>query len=445
MRVLLLSLFLLSGLISTAQNTPIRPIICGNDIFSDMVRIHHPALKTNFDATFEAARQNTSVSQRSPYTIQVVVHVVWKDEAENLADSIIENQIAILNADYNRLNADTGQLRSMFQSVAGNAQIKFQLANIIRVQTEQEFAVDLLGTNLLTEVKHDADGGSTAWDNAHYLNVWICKVQPIAFGPIVLGQILGFAFPPADLVNWPAGSNSPNPDEDGVVVDYRMIGSNNPNTITVPGSTDDLVVRGRTLVHETGHYLGLRHIWGDGGLFGANDCAQSDGVDDTPFANAQSNFDCDVTRNTCDNVEDFYGLNMPDLIENYMDYSSESCMNMFTKGQVEIMRSVLEGPRVGLISAPSGVRDITSTTNLEIYPNPASERATVSFTLPENSDVRLQVTSVDGRIVQQLPRQTLAAGQQKLVLETKTLAAGLYFVKLRMGSSVATSRLVVTR
>ncbi len=444
MRLFFLPLFLLFHFISTAQTPSIRPIVCGNDLFSDILRAHYPDLQANFDATFEAARQNTSVSQRSPYTIQVVVHVVWKEEAENLADSIIENQIQILNADYNRLNADTAQLRSVFQPVAGNAQIQFQLAEIVRVKTEQEFAVDLFGTNLLTEVKHDADGGSTAWDNEHYLNIWICKVQPIAFGPIVLGQILGFAFPPADLVNWPAGSNSPNADEDGVVVDYRMIGSNNPNTIAVPGGTDDLVVRGRTLVHETGHYLGLRHIWGDGGLLGPNDCAQSDGVDDTPFANAQSNFDCDITRNTCDTIEDFYGLNMPDLIENYMDYSSETCMNMFTKGQVEIMRSVLEGPRSGLIEVVSVV-DMNNAAQLEIYPNPASERATVNFTLSENSGVMLQLTSVDGRIVKQLPRQSFAAGQQTLVLETKMLAAGLYFLQLQMGSSVATSRLLIAR
>ena len=444
MRLSLLPLFLLFYVITTAQTPATRPVICGNDVFSDMLRAHYPELKANFEATFEAARQNTSVSQRSPYTIQVVVHVVWKNLAENLADSIIENQIQVLNADYNRLNADTGQLRSVFQPVAGNAGIKFELANIVRVQTEQNFAVSLFGSNLLTEVKHDADGGSTAWNTQQYLNIWICKIQPIALGPIVLGQILGFAFPPADLVNWPSGSNSPNPDEDGVVVDYRMIGSNNPNTIAVPGGTTNLVVRGRTLSHEIGHYLGLRHIWGDGGLLGPNDCAQSDGVDDTPFANAQSNFDCDQTRNTCDQVEDFYAADTPDLIENYMDYSSESCMNMFTKGQVNIMRSVLEGPRVGLLGS-SGLVEINTATRLEIFPNPASERATVSFTLPENSDVSLQVTSMDGRIVQQFSPQTLAAGQQNLILETKTLAAGLYLIQLRMGNSVVTSRLVIAR
>ncbi len=444
MRLVILPLFLLFHLVLAAQTPSIRPILCGNDLFSDLVRTHHPALYTNFNTTFEAARHNPSVSQRSPLTIQVVVHVVWKDEAENLADSIIENQIQILNADYNRQNSDTAQLRSMFQSVAGTADIHFQLAEVVRVNTSEVFAVNLLGTNLLTEVKHDAEGGSTGRNPEHYLNLWICKIQPIALGPIVLGQILGFAFPPADLINWPSGSNAPNPEEDGVVVDYRMVGSNNPNTIPIPGGTGNLEVYGRTLVHEIGHYLGLRHIWGDGGLFGPNDCAQSDGVDDTPFANAQSNFDCDQTRNTCDTLEGFYNANMPDLIENYMDYSSESCMNMFTKGQVNIMRNVLQGPRAGLI-ASSGAADISTSAQLEIYPNPASERVMVAFQLPENSDVMLQLTSMDGRLVQQQAYQTFTAGPQNIVLETKMLAAGLYMVQLRMGDRLATSRLLITR
>ena len=444
MRFLCLALLLLGPFLSMAQTASIPPVLCGNDLFSDLLRTHYPDLQTNVDATFATARQHTGVSQRSPLTIRVVVHVVWKDEAENLPDSIIENQIQVLNADYNRWNADTAQLRALFQPVAGNPDIQFQLADVIRVQTDQDFKVNLFGTNLLTEVKHDADGGSTAWNTQQYLNIWICKIQPITLGSIELAQILGFAFPPADLANWPGGSSSPNADEDGVVVDYRMVGSNNPYTIAIPGGTGNIEVRGRTLVHEVGHYLGLRHIWGDGGLLGPNDCAQSDGVDDTPFANAQSSFDCDQSRNTCDQVEDFYNADTPDLIENYMDYSSESCMNMFSKGQINIMRNVLQGPRAGLI-ASTGVANVNASVQLDIYPNPALERSTVDFVLPENSAVTLLMTGPDGRIVRQLTHDALAAGRHKLVLDLKGLANGIYFVQLRMGTSVALRRLTIAR
>lgn len=438
MKPFLLFLTLLcSCSITQAQVSP-PTVLCGNDIFSQILRTHHPALAANIDATFDAARQ-PQAGVRSPLTVNVVVHVIWKDPAENLSDDIIDDQIAILNADYNRLNADTGNLRPAFQPVAGSADIHFNLAAIERVQTTQLFEVDLLGTNLLTEVKHTAQGGSDAWDTDHYLNIWVCKIQPIAFGPIVIGQILGFAFPPADLPNWPADSNAPNADEDGVVIDFRAFGSNNPNTLEIPGGAGDLVVKGRTPVHEIGHYFGLRHIWGDGGLLGPNDCAQSDGIDDTPFANAQSNFDCDITKNSCPQVEPFYNADMPDLIENYMDYASEDCMNMFTQGQVALMRNVLQGPRSGLLDAVA-TQELQAGRAFLLYPNPARGSVTAEFQSPLSGAATFRLISPDGRAVK---TSIVAAGQARTEINLSDVPVGLYFAELRNGESVVVKRLLV--
>jgi hypothetical protein len=258
----------------------------------------------------------------------------------------------------------------------------------------------------------------------------VCKIQPTTIFGLQIGQILGFAFPPAGLAHWPADSNAPTQGEDGVAIDFRAFGSNNPNTIELPGSTDNLIVRGRTPVHEVGHYLGLRHIWGDGGLFGPNDCAQSDGVDDTPFASAQSEFDCDKTKNSCEQVELFFNEDPLDLVENYMDYSSEECMNMFTKGQVEIMRGVLMGPRSGLLNSV-GTQQPVSVLASSMSPNPAQDRTVLRFALPEAGEVNIQVFGADGRLVLNLPAQFLSSGSQQIALDTRLLPAGMYLVHLQ--------------
>jgi len=406
-------------------------ILCGNEIFSHIVSEKYPALQTAFEQTFEQAKAMGGATERSPLTIKVVVHVVWKDPAENLADSIIANQIQVLNEDFNRLNADTANLRTVFHPAAGNANIQFSLEEIVRVQTSKSFAIDILANNLLTELKYNNQGGSTAWDTERYLNLWVCKIQPTTIFGFPVGQILGFAFPPNGLGNWPANSGAPNPNEDGVVIDYRLIGRNNPNPLPNPGGSGNLMVAGRTPVHEIGHYLGLRHIWGDGGLIGPNNCAQSDGVDDTPFANAQSNFDCNKNRNTCTVVEPFYGADVPDLVENYMDYSNETCMNMFTKGQVEIMRNVLMGPRVGLLANSSVATRPAQSVHWTLSPNPSQGQLWVDIELDARQDVALWITNVEGKIVAQIAAGSLDAGTHRRSIDGNTWPAGVYFVEIK--------------
>ncbi len=446
MKQLFALLAVLAGpLFSVAQNAS-HPVICGNEIFSRVVREKYPDLQANFDATFDQAKAygQSAAADRSPLTVNVVVHVVWKKNEENLADSIIENQIQVLNEDFNRLNADTANLRAFFKDAAGSADIHFQLAEIVRVPTTKEFTLDLLGGSLLSELKHSSQGGSDAWPTENYLNIWVCKLQPTVIFGIPVGQVLGFAFPPADLANWPAGSNAPTPAEDGVVIDFRVFGRNNPNTVQIPGGGGTLTVKGRTPVHEVGHYLGLRHIWGDGGLLGPNDCAQSDGIDDTPFASAQSAFDCDKTKNTCQVQEPFYNADADDLIENYMDYASEDCMNMFTKGQVALMRSVLQGPRSGLINSV-GTQEPVAGLDLQLAPNPAQDRLSLRFDLPQPGEVAVRILGADGRFVSEQPAAHFTSGLQQVEVETQHLPAGLYLVEVRTAAGVAVRKLQVAR
>lgn len=429
--------------VSMEAQSPVQPVLCGNDIFSDIVRKHYPSLQESFDQTFDAALSAPSSRNLEPLTVKVVVHVVWKNAAENLDDSIILDQLRILNEDFNRHNADTTNLRTFFQPEAGSPRIQFELAEIIRVQTEVEFAVDLLGTNLLPEVKADILGGSNAWDPEQYLNIWVCKIQPITISGVEVGQILGFAFPPNNLPNWPENSGAPDPFEDGVVIDFRVFGSNNPNPIVIAGGGGDLEVKGRTPVHEVGHYFGLRHIWGDGGLLGANDCAQSDGIDDTPYANAQSAFDCDTTKNTCTQSETHYNADVPDLIENFMDYSSETCMNMFTKGQSGLMRNVLMGPRSGLLAPPASVDDNTLRLSFQIEPNPNNGEFAVSFHLEESCNAALVLFNLNGEVKGKFENQTYLPGHHRKTFEGLSLSPGVYFVEIRNEKGAYTEKLIV--
>jgi hypothetical protein len=429
-RLLLPFLLLLFSASAKAQNEPL-PIFCGNEALDHIIGNHYPELQKSFRLTFDHVKAQQKSPESETLNIRVVVHVVWNDPEENLPDSVIWSQIDVLNEDYNRLNPDTANLRPIFDIAAGNPLIQFELADIVRIETDQTFTLNLLGNEILSNLKSTAAGGSDAWDTDAYLNIWICKIQPIAIGGITLGQILGFAFPPNDLGNWPANSGAPSPDQDGVVLDYRVVGRNNPNTVQVPGGAGNLAVQGRTGTHEVGHYLGLRHIWGDGGILGLpNNCNQSDGIDDTPFANAQSPFNCDITRNTCNTVELFYGIDMPDLIENYMDYSSEDCMNMFTQGQAAHMRSVLEGPRSGLVQPPSSLQSAADLRPMRLFPNPAIGNARLEFSLEQPQRLTCQLFSADGRLHWQSSTADFASGNHVIQIPAEHLPAGMYYIRI---------------
>ncbi len=438
------TLFYLCIGLSLAAQMPKPRIYCGNEILSDMMRNQYPEWKRAVDHAFEDAKSATGVRSDEPLTIKVVIHVVWNQPEENLHDSIIYDQVDVLNEDYNRQNADTVNLREIFQNEAGNPNIQFEVAAIVRVQTSEIFSVDILGGSLLPELKNTEDGGSDAWDPTSYLNIWICKIQPITIFGLEVGQILGFAFPPAGLKHWPEGVAAPTPGEDGVALDYRIVGRNNPNSITRPdGTGEELVVRGRSASHEVGHYLGLRHIWGDGGTLGPNDCLQSDGIDDTPFADAQSAFDCDKTKNSCSQIETHYQENVPDMVENYMDYASEDCMNMFTNGQASLMRNVLTGPRSGLLEKVSSVKPVAEYFDLTISPNPVDNILKISLAGIDANDVVITLYNLQGKITSVSLNKQDIARLEEISINVDGFAPGIYFLEMKTGDKAGVAKVMI--
>ncbi|MCH2046352.1 MAG: zinc-dependent metalloprotease [Saprospiraceae bacterium] len=338
MKNILTASLLLLAISSFAQTIPFHHR-CAYDHAVEARETDYPGYKAQVNAIFEAARRmaDEEGGLRATYTIPVAVHVVWKENEEHLTEERVLEQLAILNEDYQRMNPDTALMRSIFDTIVANPSIEFRLDSIIWVKTTSTFGGGGLfpDINAFDEVKASATGGSDALDPTSYLNIWMTNLGA--------GGVLGYAYPPDGLSNWPTGSAAPTQAEEGVVIDSRVVGRQGSYNV----SGQSLTTQGRTGTHEVGHYLGLRHIWGDGLLsqLGIPDCNADDGLNDTPNAGLPSQFACDTTQNTCDAGQ---AGDLPDMIENFMDYSDESCQNSFTNGQVGIMQAVLTAERANL-------------------------------------------------------------------------------------------------
>jgi len=449
------------------------------------------AVDQTYEKALRAISQKSLSRSKEVLTVPVVVHVVYNKEVENISDDLILSQIEVLNQDFQRMNADTGTARGVYQLRAGNPDIQFVLADtdpagnpttgITRTSTEIETFFDLdipvvdilaaadscnvdpadpmelwdslycfqnalLGTAILKndakedpiqldDVKNTARGGVDPWDTQRYINIWVCNLNIRLDGQSIPG-LLGYAYPPVEAPNWPTEDFPENiADLEGVVLSYAAIGVDNPNI------TPDLVAtrKGRTCTHEMGHYFGLRHTSGDG------TCGSDDGLVDTPSEDAIINpiefgeiVTCTSSRSidTC-TEEDFPDL-FPDMIENYMSYSLQTCQNLFTQDQVGIMRTMLEGPRSGLLGG-----QITSTSTrsinklLTVYPNPTNDVLSISMTGYPLTDFEVSIENLMGQEVLHQPATP--------VLSVGGLTAGIYMVRLKNEEIEAIQKIVINR
>ncbi len=402
------------------RNSKAQHILCGYDLAVEHLEKQYPGYKKSIDKTFKDAKINATPlrSSASVYNIPVVVHVVWNEEEERLAESLITSQIDILNEDFQRLNEDAHNIRDIFTDAVGNPMIQFTLEEVIYVETETMFEINLLAGTLADDVKLTSAGGSDPRDVSSFLNIWVCKLQPLTIAGQFLGQILGYAYPPNDLDNWPTEFQAPDPNFDGVVLDYRVVGKNNPYTIDPGLGYEIQFAKGRSAVHEVGHYLGLRHIWGDGDLTSANSCDFDDGIEDTPNQGSSSNIlSCNATQNTCSSSLD----DLPDMIENYMDYSEESCQNSFTIGQIEIMRSVLENQRCQLIQDCSLSARQLESISLDIFPNPSTGTFQLNSGQVDINEFKVEILDISGN--------SHPINLNSNLIQLNEFAPGIYIIK----------------
>ncbi|GJM62853.1 zinc metalloprotease [Persicobacter diffluens] len=235
--------------------------------------------------------------------IPVVVHVIYRTNAENISDAQVQSQIDVLNEDFNLQNSDASLIPSVFSGVAANVGLNFKLDAITRTYSSKR------SWRPNDDMKKASKGGVDPWDPSQYLNMWV--VNSIKSGR---STILGYA-------QFPGGPAA----TDGVVIGYNFFGR--VGTLSAPY---DL---GRTTTHEVGHWLNLRHIWGDGG------CGVDDFVADTPISDGP-NYGCPSFPTVrCSST---------DMTMNYMDYVNDGCMYMFSNGQKDRMLSLF---------APGGFRE----------------------------------------------------------------------------------------
>lgn len=277
---------------------------------------------------FEQQRSqfNQTISQRiaeqpllrtqSTIYIPVVFHIVMKNPSL-VTDAQVQAQLDTLNRDYSGANGDSVKIPSYFKPLFGKSSIQFCLAKrtpdgdpstgIVRVTTSaSSFGID-------DAVKQTSTGGDDSWNTDNYFNVWICSLS---------NTILGYGTFPEDGF----------PKQQGVVIDYRSI----------PGGTYTNYNTGKTLTHETGHYFNLYHIWGDDD----GSCTGTDYVADTPNqADATNGCPTGIKLDSCTSTGN--GV----MYQNYLDYSDDPCLVMFTKDQVTRMESALSTYRSSLFSS----------------------------------------------------------------------------------------------
>ncbi len=325
-------------------------------------------------------------------TIPVVVHVVYNQSIQNISNEQINSQIEVLNQDYRKKNTDIKNIPASFRNVAADALIEFKLAQvdpnglategIVRKRTNvQVFDLD-------DKIKSSVKGGSDGWNRDEYLNIWVGNLQ---------SGILGYASDPGCT-----------PAKDGVVIHFNVFGTT--------GNVRSPYNKGRTTVHEIGHWLGLKHIWGDAS------CGD-DGVDDTPVQHGPTRGCPSGVINSCSNNAS------GSMYMNFMDFTNDDCVNMFTIGQVNKMHELFQkdGLRSVLLSSDKVTAEeqnnIIQPSSLSVYPNPAIHTITIHF--GENK-ISVKDVSIYNHLGQ-LCKKT-RTNQSKIVVAINDLKNGIYYI-----------------
>lgn len=417
--LLILLLFLQSSNL-WAQETPQR---CAAQY--DLVKKleEQPSLqqrRQNMEKTIQRwvarAQQEGSVQAREVITIPVVVHIVWNKPEENISDEQIYSQIDVLNKDYRAQNVEFPNVPQEFKPFAADTELEFCLASvdprgrsttgIVRQQTN----VDCIGdkTGLL---KYDVQGGSDAWDSKHYLNIWVARKCD--------GFLGKGSFPGEDI-----------PEEDGVVIDFEVFGTVGTAANSYPFE------KGRTVTHEVGHYLNLLHLWGLWDANGRPNCNSSDEVADTPQQGV-------TYQNKCP-TQAAFSCGSSDMYMNFMNWTNDACMSMFTQGQKLRMLATLYNLRPGLLDSPgcgtlNAIPNIVHEGGMEVFPNPANESVQIYINTPIPRTTKLSLLNSLGQVLLCMTVQS----KFYHTIPVDKLPNGVYYIKSELENQFIVRKIIV--
>jgi hypothetical protein len=298
---------------------------CATPEYMDYMMKMYPEIFANMEQIEQDIQEHINSDQRdgrSPqtvFTIPVVVHVVWNTTAQNISDQMVASQIRVMNEDFRKMSGTPGWNN---HPAGADVKVQFKLAD------RDPNGLPHSGINRIfttkTSFSYTTDDallkGLSYWPSQQYLNIWTCNIS---------GGILGYS-------PYPGGPAA----RDGVVILFSAFGDNSP---AYPYN------KGRTTTHEVGHWLNLIHLWGD-----VNTCFGTDYCEDTPPCSGQyfSQVPSCPVPSQCSNLRQ---------IQNYMDYSDDGCMNMFTNDQTSRMRAAISVYRFNLLASQKETMTVSQT------------------------------------------------------------------------------------
>jgi hypothetical protein len=349
----------------------------------------------------------------SVITIPVVVHVVYNTPTENISQQQVQSAIDVLNEDYRRANLNWTSTNPNYSGLAADCEINFCLVATTRTYTIfSDFPVNntLWTYGDVDYVKNIAPGYGQG-----YLNMWVCDIQ---------GSMYGYAVFPGMAPS----------QYDGITVDYQYFGRT---------GAANVLYAGRTVTHETGHWLGLFHIWGmNTGAYGSY--CDDDFVNDTWPQHRSNPNQCNYDYTSCPNYGSaFYGP-YTGMNENFMDYTQGSCMTFFSAGQKQRITAMILTYRPYLISSP-----ISCNTSIN-----EANAAEITFSYNCSSGtVRFEGQNpLEGAelIIYDAAGKTIAVNNNYKSLSANVyeyplppLAAGTYFLSFSTNGHVSRNKLVV--
>lgn len=391
----------------------------GAFLFFPLLSAQSPYCASHWNDSVEVIQENKvlsiqsqEINSRESITIPVVVHILWKEDEQNISDEQVHSQIEVLNKAFQARPDNIDIIPTHFQDLIANIDLDFCLAQrspqghttngIVRTRT----TINIFNSNANLLFNSDL-GGSDIWNPNEYLNIYVANLAE---------NINGRGIFPSEA----------SATMDGVIINYRYFG-NTGTALDYPAYN-----LGNTCVHEVGHYLNLQHIWGSElGL-----CSLDDGINDTPRQNISYLGECpNDTRNTCDSR---------DMYMNYMNYTNDACLAMFTPQQKERMLATLNGTRASLKNS-NGCKTVSNIqssnfTGINIYPTLLSNQELLKIHLPSLfPKTQLRLFALNGQIV----TSTVFFSQKEYQWQLPELAKGIYFLQVKVQEKWIFEKIVI--